>query len=147
MNGRFIAINSVKFRAFKRSICLRFRPKVSLFLIEVKDYRHPETAKPSQLPQVFASKVCGTLAAFLPARLHANDPSEKALAAKILKCKSLQVVFHIEQNRRWQSEFIADIKMKTKELLKAIDSNPKFVHMGAMQNVSWTVSQSSQVRG
>ncbi|MDI9336705.1 MAG: hypothetical protein QM520_06725 [Gammaproteobacteria bacterium] len=37
-------------------------PEKTAFLIEVKDYRHPQAAKPSDLPKQLAQKVYDTLA-------------------------------------------------------------------------------------
>jgi hypothetical protein len=54
------------------------------YLIEVKDYRHPEMVKPSELPKAIADKVLHTLAALLPAKLRANDLTERELAAAVL---------------------------------------------------------------
>ena len=125
-------------------ICLLYHQKKNAFLIEVKDYRRPETARPSELPLVLASKVHDTLAALLPARLHANELTERNLAASILKCRALQVVFHIEQRPNQQVVDLADLQQKTRRLLRAIDTKPKFVSMKAMQNLGWTVSQPSQ---
>lgn len=116
-------------------------------MIEVKDYRRPDTERPSELPFALACKVRDTLAAMLPAGLHANDTDEKNLAAAILKCKTLQVVFHIEQAPHRQAVDLADLQQKTRRLLRAIDTQAKFVSMKAMQNINWTVNQPSQDQG
>jgi hypothetical protein len=111
-----------------------------VFLIEVKDYRHPETTKPSELPRALADKVLHTLAAMLPARLNANDPKEQQLAAAILACHTFSVVLHIEQSAtRKQIVDLADLKQKIRPLLKAIDRRFKIVSMSNMQGLAWTV--------
>lgn len=111
------------------------------FLIEVKDYRHPETEKPSELPQAVAQKVLHTLAAMLPARLLANELIERELATAVLNCNALKVVLHIEQPQRHQPVVDpADIKQKLRRLLKAVDSHPKVVSMRNMQGLAWTVT-------
>ena len=111
------------------------------FLIEVKDYRHPETEKPSQLPEVIANKVLHTLAAMLPAKLHANKHEEKQLASAILNCAFLRVIAHIEQpQRRRPVVDLADIKQKLRRLLRAVDAHPKVVSMNDMNGLDWAVA-------
>lgn len=115
-------------------------PTNAAFLIEVKDYRHPGTEKPSQLPEALANKVLHTLAAMLPAKLHANDPAEQQLAAAILGCVSLRVIAHIEQPQRHRPVVdLADIRQKLKQLLRAVDAHPKVVSMSDMNGLAWTV--------
>ena len=110
------------------------------FLIEVKDYRHPDTEKPSQLPEAIANKVLHTLAAMLPAKIHANDAAEQKLATAILNCASLCVITHIEQPQRGRPVVdLADIKQKLRRLLRAVDAHPKVVSMNTMQGLAWTV--------
>lgn len=110
------------------------------FLIEVKDYRHPETEKPSELPQAVAGKVRDTLAAMLPARLLANEPIEQRMATAILNCANLKVVLHIEQPLRHRPVVDpADIKQKLRRLLRAVDPHLKVVSMRNMQGLTWTV--------
>ena len=113
------------------------------FLIEVKDYRHPEADKPSDLPQVVADKVLHTLAALLPARLNATEPREREVARAVLQCQSLHVVLHVEQNPRRRVLDLADVKQALKPLLRAVDCHPKLVCMQSTQNMAglgWTVS-------
>jgi hypothetical protein len=110
------------------------------YLIEVKDYRHPDTVKPSQLAEAIAGKVLDTLAAMLPAKLNANDPAEQKLAAGILTCASLEVVAHIEQPDHRQVVDLADIKQKLRKLLRAVDAHPKVVSMAKMRGLGWTVA-------
>ena len=111
------------------------------FLIEVKDYCHPETIKPSELAQAIANKVFHTLAALLPAKLYANDPVERQLASAILNCASLKVVLHIEQPHRHSPVVdLADLKQKTRRLLRAIDPHLKIVTKSKMQGLAWSVT-------
>lgn len=116
-------------------------PNKRAFLIEVKDYRRPDTEKPSQLAAAIASKVLSTLAALLPAKLNASDPEEKRLAAAIIKCVSLHVVAHIELPVSHRPAVDpADLKQKLRQLLRAVDAHPKVVSMQNMQGVGWTVA-------
>lgn len=111
-----------------------------VFLIEVKDYRHPDTEKPSELPAAIARKVLHTLSAMLPAKLHASDPDEARLAGNVLKCRSLRVVAHIEQPQSHRGVVDpANLKQKLRELLRAIDPHVKVVSTANMQRLPWTV--------
>jgi hypothetical protein len=120
---------------------LAVSPTQAAYLIEVKDYRHPDTEKPSELPQAIAKKVLDTLAAMLPAKFLANDPSEKQLAVAILSCTSLHVIAHIEQAARHQQVIDpADLKQKLRRLLRSVDPHLKVVAMNNMVGLEWTVS-------
>ena len=114
------------------------------WLIEVKDYRHPDTEqiKPSKLGEVVALKVRDTLAGLVAASCNANDPQEKKLAKQALKTKSFRVVLHMEQHQR-RLKFIdpADVLLKLKQKLKAVDAHPCVVHQGNLKSaMRWTVS-------
>ncbi len=116
-------------------------PSNVAFLIEVKNYRHPDTEKPSQLPDAIANKVLCTLAAMLPAKLKANAPAEQQLAAAILDCTSLRVIAHIEQSQQHRPAVdLADIKQKLRKLLRAVDAHPKVVSMSNMGGMDWSVT-------
>jgi hypothetical protein len=116
-------------------------PGQEAYLIEVKDYRHPDTEKPSELPQAIAKKVMDTLAAMLPAKLHANVIEEQQLAAAILSCASLHVVAHIEQPAKHQSVIDpADLKQKLRRLLKAVDPHLKITSINNMLGLAWVVA-------
>ncbi|MCU0753615.1 MAG: hypothetical protein MUE46_00630 [Xanthomonadales bacterium] len=111
------------------------------FLIEVKDYRHPDTEKPSALPQAIANKVLMTLAALLPAKLHATAADEQALAAAVLTCKRLHVIAHVELPRAHRAPIDpADLRLKLKQLLRAVDPHPTVVSTTNMRGLAWTVS-------
>lgn len=110
------------------------------FLIEVKDYRHPDTEKPSELPAAIAWKVLHTLAAIVPAKLKANNTAEQALADALTACDSLRVIAHVElpQSHRGVVD-LADIKQKLAQLLRAVDAHPKVVSTSKMQGLEWVV--------
>jgi hypothetical protein len=115
-------------------------PEKCAYLIEVKDYRHPDTDKPSQLPQAVADKVLHTLAALLPARLLANDEKERAFASAILDCQQLQIVLHVEQPPRHRPIIdMADLKQQLRHLLRAIDPHVKVSCAANMANLPWTL--------
>lgn len=70
------------------------------WLIEVKDYRHPDTEhiKPSELADIVAQKVHDSLAGLATARCNANDPEERALSDAAFNTTKIKVVLHMEQN-------------------------------------------------
>lgn len=124
---------------------LAIDPDKTAFFIEVKDYRHPETEKPSQLPAAIATKVLDTLAAMLPAKLNATEKEEKELAAAILKCVSLRVIAHIElPPRHIPVVDPADVKQKLGQLLRAVDAHPKIISMNDLKGMKWTVAKTEQ---
>lgn len=114
--------------------------KRTAFLIELKDYRHPDTIKPSQLPHDIADKVLMTLAAMLPARLNA-EPGYKEVAQAVLTCRKLRVIAHVEQPRAHLPVIDpADLKQKLAQLLHAVDAHPSVVSSTNMRNVGWSVA-------
>lgn len=62
-------------------------PDKNAFLIEVKDYRHPETEKPSQLPAAIANKVLYTLAAMLPRHAACVRSSREKLGRQCIEMR------------------------------------------------------------
>ncbi len=120
---------------------IAFSPDRAAYLIEVKDYRHPATEKPSGLAEAVADKVLHTLAAMLPARLHALG-DEKSLAKDVLRCANLQIVLHVElpPGHRHALVDLADIKQKLKILLRAVDTHPKIVSIQRPGNLAWNVT-------
>lgn len=110
------------------------------YFIEVKDYRHPGTVKPTGLPDAIASKVLMSMAALLPATLRAHDQAERALAASILNCTDLKVIAHLELPQAHKPVVdLADIRQKLKQRLSAMDSHVKVVSMNNMRGLAWAV--------
>ncbi|WP_432742521.1 hypothetical protein ABXJ76_17850 [Methylobacter sp. G7] len=114
------------------------------WLIEVKDYRlHPRT-KPSELGIEVAHKVFDTLAAIIPAKIHATDPDEKQLARAVSASRKLRVVLHLEQpakhsKLRPRAINPVDVQQKIRQLLKPVDAHPLVVEMGSMNGLEWNV--------
>ncbi len=114
------------------------------WLIEVKDYRqHPRT-NTIDLPNQIATKVRDSLAALFAASVNANDSTEKSLAQAAVRCTRLRVVFHLEQpakHSKLHPRAIdpANIQLRLRQLLKAIDPHPLVLESTAMRNVAWTV--------
>ena len=115
------------------------------WLIEVKDYsQHPRT-KPIDLGAEIARKVFDTLAALIPARIHAAD-AEQLLAAAMTQARALRIVLHLEQQAtfsrlRPRAINAADIRQKLKQLLKPIDPHPMVVDGADMRGLPWTVTR------
>lgn len=115
------------------------------WLIEVKDYRlHPRT-KPSDLGADVAHKVFDTLAAIIPAKIHATDPDEKQLARAVSTSRKLRVVLHLEQptkhsKLRPRAINPADVQQKIRQLLKPVDAHSLVVDMVSMRGLEWNVS-------
>lgn len=115
------------------------------WLIEVKDYRlHPRT-KPSDLGAEVAHKVFDTLAAIIPAKIHATDPDEKQLARAVSASRKLRVVLHLEQpakhsKLRPRAINPADVQQKIRQLLKPVDAHSLVVDMMSMRGLEWDVS-------
>ena len=112
------------------------------WLIEVKDYRHPHTEpiKPSELADVVALKVRDTLAGLVAAQCNANDDAEKQISQAALNMPKINVVLHIEQTHcRWSID-PADLKIKLKQKLKAVDAHPKVVSKDRLtSDMRWVV--------
>lgn len=116
----------------------------STWLIEVKDYRHPDAVKikPSALANAVTLKVKDTLAGLVAARHNANVPEEKEFAKKALKNTQLNVVLHVEQknNNRLFTLDLADLQTQLKQKVKAIDCHPCVVDQSSLKpRMSWTV--------
>ncbi|MDO9141019.1 MAG: hypothetical protein Q7U38_11920 [Methylobacter sp.] len=115
------------------------------WLIEVKDYRVNPRTKPSDLAEEIAHKVFDTLAAIIPAKIHATDPVEKQLAHAVSASRKLRVVLHLEQpakhsKLRPRAIKPADVQQKTRQLLKPVDAHALVVEIGEMRKLAWHVS-------
>lgn len=120
-------------------------PNKTAWLIEAKDYRTHQRTKPSDLAGEIAHKVFDTLAALLPAKIHANDAGEKEMARAVIGSHDLRVVLHLEQptkhsKLRPRAIDLANLKIKIRGLLKPIDAHPQVVEMATMATLGWTVS-------
>ncbi len=68
------------------------------YLIEIKDYTHPDTEnlKPLDLIEAIVNKVISTLSAILPMKNNANDQTEKNIARLFSNTDEIKVFLHIE---------------------------------------------------
>ena len=115
------------------------------WLIEIKDYRTSTRSNTSDLADEVALKVRDTLAALLAARVNANDPGERSMAARAAKCESIRVVLHLElppeRSRRGVNKNTqAALTMKLKQLVKSIDPHPLIVNCDPTGNLDWMVN-------
>ena len=118
------------------------KPSNNTWLIEVKDYRHPDTEKnkPSVLANTVAAKVKDTLAGLVAAERNASA-EEKDFAKNALKSSRIRVVLHVEQSKnRLFTIDVADLQTKLKQQVKAIDAHPCVVGQKSLKaNMNWTV--------
>ena len=113
------------------------------WLIEVKDYRHPQTEqiKPSELADAVVLKVRDTLAGLVAAKYNANDDAEKEISKAALNMPKINVVLHMEQIKRVWAIDPADLKIKLQQKLKAIDAHLKIVNKDSLKSdMRWVVS-------
>lgn len=114
------------------------------WLIEIKDYRqHPRT-KSIDLAEEIATKVRDSLAALVADSMYANDDIEKSLAMAAVRCTRLRVVLHLEQPAKHSKLFPraidpANVRLRLRQLLKAIDPHPLVLEKNRMGGVKWTV--------
>jgi len=118
----------------------------NIWLIEIKDYRTPNSKKVVHLHKALAQKVRDTLAGLVAAQYNANDPVEKKFAQDSLRSSEIHLVFHIEQPTKFSKLFPraidpADLKQKLKGQLKAINAHPKIVNQHTTPaHMPWTVA-------
>lgn len=112
------------------------------WLIEVKDYRHPQTEKikPSELADAITLKVRDTLAGLAAAKFNATDENEKQFSQHALEMSEIRVVLHLEQVLAKRYIEPADILTKLKQKLKAIDAHLKVVNQKSLKSdMRWVV--------
>ncbi|MCK9623106.1 MAG: hypothetical protein M0R47_21540 [Methylobacter sp.] len=116
------------------------------YLIEIKDYRHPETKnlKPNKLIEVIVNKVISTLSAILPMKNNANISEEKSIAGSFSKTSQIKVVLHIETPppRRTLEQSCYNVQKIQAELrrkLKPIDAHATIVSKKNLKGLPWTV--------
>lgn len=131
---------SRQFNGIKAIDLLALSPEGTAYFIEVKDSRHPNAIKPSDLADSIAKKVMMTLAALLPAKHRANEPMEKVFAANILGCLDYKVIAHLEVPRADQLGIDpANVQMKLRQLLRAVDCHVKVVGGSNLRTLAWQV--------
>ncbi len=124
---------------------LAISPEKTAWLIEVKDYRVNKRTKPINIADEVAYKVFDTLAALLPAKVNADDTTEKTFAFSISRAKRLRVILHLEQPDKHSKLFPrainpANVEHKLRKLLKPIDAHPVVAESKKMRGMEWSVS-------
>ncbi|MFI3190484.1 hypothetical protein BCS42_02795 [Crenothrix sp. D3] len=116
------------------------------YLIEIKDYTHPDTENLSSndLIEAIIKKVISTLSAILPMKNSATDPAEKKIAKDFAKSSEIRIVLHIEKPppRRTLKQSCYDfqnIETSLKRKLKPIDAHPKVVSKENLSGLPWVV--------
>ena len=119
------------------------------YMIEVKDYTHPDTKNLSEnqlIEDIFKKIICSLSAIYLMS-LKANIQDEKDIANKFLENNELFIIFHIEippkRKGLRQSTFnIPILQQALRKKLKFITNktNIKVVTKANLQNLPWSVS-------
>jgi hypothetical protein len=122
-------------------------PDGTLWLVEVKDYRHHSRTKDILLWDEIALKVRDTLAGLVAAMI-AGDHPDQAQARQALRAGKLRVVLHLEQPLKHSRLFprIFDpekIRQKLRQLIKPIDAHPIVVELHNMHGLAWIVASRS----
>ena len=117
------------------------------YLIEIKDYRHPDTKQLSSndLIEVIINKVVSSLAAILPMKNNAIIPNEQYIAGLFSKTSQIKVILHIEKPppRRTLKQSCYNFQKMEESLknrLKPIDAHPKVVSKENLKGLPWTVT-------
>ncbi len=119
-------------------------PQVCCWTMEAKDYRRHQRTRAISLAEEVSAKVRDSLAALAAAQVNANDATEKALAGEALRCPRLRVVLHLEQPTKPSRLFPraidpANVQLRLRQLVKAVDPHPLVLETAAMHGVAWTV--------
>ena len=123
--------------------------KGTSYLIEVKDYTHPDTRQlePSKLIEDIVKKVICSLAMLLPMRDKSMDKNEEEIVKEFLEKKELIIAFHIElppqRKTLQQSNYdLGDMRKKLRDKLKLITDgqNIKVVSKDNLKNLPWSVT-------
>ena len=119
------------------------------YMIEVKDYTHPDTKSMSEVELIedLIKKILDSLSSIYSMSLYANDVGEKEMAIKFLANKELSLIFHIEipPPRRGLKQALynlSNMQLKLRNKLKSITNktNIKVVSINNLSGLSWSVS-------
>jgi len=114
-----------------------------LMLIEVKDYRHPETAAVpiGELPDTMVAKCRDTLAGLLAASLAASEPTESALGRQASQASRVGIVLHCELVRKTgrlhnPDQVLLNLTSDLRRKLKLLDPHAR-VEMSSATHGQW----------
>jgi len=101
----------------------------TVWLIEVKNYRHHVRTKPIEIADEIMHKVRDTMAGLVSAQFLASTVNEKKCASDAIKQTQLRVVLHLEQPRKpsrlYPTSFDpANVQIKLRQKLKFADPHP-----------------------
>jgi len=116
------------------------------YMIEVKDYRHPNTEFKSykELIPILIKKILSTLSSIIPMKLMADDINEKNIAENFSQITKLTIIFHIELPSRLSKQQMAffrrdKLELELRRKLLAIYHNLYVVSTKSTILLPWTV--------
>lgn len=122
-----------------------------VWLIEIKDYRRYPRKKSIDLCDEVAAKMRDTLSGLAAAYANADNEAEKDFARKAIETGAWRVVLHLEQpaeasRLRPKAMDPANMQLKLRKILKAVDPNLLVMDMEAVADVPWSVHGVPDVR-
>ena len=116
------------------------------YLIEVKDYRHPDTKMKTykELMPELIKKILSTLSATIPMKWMSDDSFERKIAHGFSKTENLFIVIHIELpskiSRQEMAFFRRDrLELELRRKLSPISSDIYVVSIISNVSLPWTV--------
>jgi hypothetical protein len=118
------------------------RKKSELWMLEVKDYRAHGRTKTIDLFDEIAQKVLSSLSCLLAMRSNAAIPDEQNFAELATKQIRLKVALHLEQPEKDSKLYRqvvnpANIRIKLRQKVRAVDSKAEFSSIAFSRNVPW----------
>jgi len=119
----------------------------NVYLIEVKDYTHPNTISINQcdLITTIINKVIFSLAAMLPMKNNASLEIEREIARKTSIANEIRIILHIElsppRKTLKQSNFnLQNIEIKLRNKLKVISPRLKITTNKKAPDLPWSIN-------
>ena len=118
------------------------------YMIEVKDYTHPDTKdkKEGELIEDLIKKILDSLSSIYSMSLFANDVIEKEMAIKFLTNKNLFLIFHIEtppprRGLEQSSYSLSNMQLRLRNKLKSVTTktNIKVINKSNLKKLPWSV--------
>lgn len=129
-----------------KAIDLAYVEGNTLWLIEVKDYRHNPRIKTISLVDEMAGKLRNSLAGLWAAKCNATVQAEKQFANNALKTKKICVVLHLEEPEQAgrlapTKQLKASTLQKMKQKLKSVDAHACIVDQFCLKpRMNWQVT-------
>jgi len=101
-------------------------------------------SKVISLPGEVMRKALDTLSAMLPAKINGDVADETMVSSQVIAARRLRVVLHLEQPAHHSKLFPraidpADVQLKLRQLVKAIDAHPWVVEINSPGGIPWAV--------